>query len=98
VRREKAALFQWVQDPPGNRSRLERGRQRFVEIVDFGALIEEVRFAVDSPLEGEGFEPSVPRKRERFSRLLPACVRRPWPHKSAISDAIAANILFAPFL
>jgi hypothetical protein len=28
----------------------------------------------------------------------PACVRRPWPHKSAISDAIAANILFAPFL
>jgi hypothetical protein len=28
------------------------GRQRFVEIVDFGALIKEVRFAVDSPLEG----------------------------------------------
>jgi hypothetical protein len=26
-----------------------------------GALIEEVRFAVDSPLEGTGFEPSVPR-------------------------------------
>jgi hypothetical protein len=26
----------------------------------FGALIEEVRFAVDSPLEGDGFEPSVP--------------------------------------
>jgi hypothetical protein len=25
----------------------ERGRQCFVEIVDFGALIEEVRFAVD---------------------------------------------------
>ena len=26
----------------------------------FGALIEEVRFAADSPLEGKGFEPSVP--------------------------------------
>ena len=26
----------------------------------FGAPIEEVRFAVDSPLEGAGFEPSVP--------------------------------------
>ena len=26
----------------------------------FGSLIEEVRFAVDSPLEGDGFEPSVP--------------------------------------
>src|SRR5260221_4708286 len=25
---------------------------------------EEVRFARDSPLEGEGFEPSVPRKRD----------------------------------
>jgi hypothetical protein len=25
-------------------------------------LIEEVRFASDSPLEGDGFEPSVPRK------------------------------------
>jgi hypothetical protein len=32
----------------------------------FGALIEEVRFAVDSPLEGERFEPSVPRKRDPF--------------------------------
>ena len=28
------------------------------------ALIEEIRFAVDSPLEGDGFEPSVPRKRD----------------------------------
>jgi hypothetical protein len=30
----------------------------------FGALIEEVRFALDSPLEGDGFEPSVPREEE----------------------------------
>ena len=28
----------------------------------FGALIEEVRFARDSPLEGTGFEISVPRE------------------------------------
>jgi len=26
-------------------------------------MIEEVRFAADSPLEGAGFEPSVPRER-----------------------------------
>jgi hypothetical protein len=26
----------------------------------FGTLIEGVRFAMDSPLEGDGFEPSVP--------------------------------------
>jgi hypothetical protein len=33
----------------------------------FSALIEEARFAADSPLEGDGFEPSVPRSRERTS-------------------------------
>ena len=27
-------------------------------------LIEEVRFAADSPLEGDGFEPSVPRQKD----------------------------------
>ena len=27
----------------------------------YEAMIEEVRFAEDSPLEGDGFEPSVPR-------------------------------------
>jgi hypothetical protein len=33
---------------------------------------EEVRFAADSPVEGDGFEPSVPRNRaEAFSRLSP---------------------------
>ena len=30
-------------------------------------LIERVRFAADSLVEGEGFEPSVPRSRERTS-------------------------------
>ena len=29
-------------------------------------LIEEVRFAMDSPLEGDGFEHSVPRQRTLF--------------------------------
>jgi hypothetical protein len=29
----------------------------------FGALIEEIRFARDSPLEGRRFEPSVPSRR-----------------------------------
>ena len=32
----------------------------------FGAPIEEVRFARDSPLEGDGFEPSVPRQSALF--------------------------------
>jgi hypothetical protein len=33
-------------------------------------ILEEVRFALDSPLEGDGFEPPVPR------RLAPAAHRR----------------------
>jgi hypothetical protein len=32
---------------------------------------EEVRFAEDSPLEGEGFEPSVPPERNHASRDCP---------------------------
>ena len=31
--------------------------------LDFLTTPEEVEFAMDSPLEGERFEPSVPRKR-----------------------------------
>jgi len=34
-------------------------RGRFEAPVPFGTLIEGVRFAVDSPLEEAGFEPSV---------------------------------------
>jgi hypothetical protein len=33
----------------------------------FGALIKRVRFAADSPLEENGFEPSVPRSMESTS-------------------------------
>jgi hypothetical protein len=29
----------------------------------------KIRFALDSPLEGDGFEPSVPRRGQHFSRL-----------------------------
>jgi hypothetical protein len=32
------------------------------EVAPIGALIEEIRFADDSPAEGTGFEPSVPRR------------------------------------
>jgi hypothetical protein len=34
-------------------------------------LIEEVRFARDSPLEGAGFEPSVPRSEQHFFETAP---------------------------
>ena len=34
-------------------------------------MIEEVRFAPDSALEGEGFEPSVPREGNYAARLPP---------------------------
>ena len=33
-------------------------------------MVDEVRFAVDSPLEGDGFEPSVPVRESLFSNAL----------------------------
>jgi hypothetical protein len=49
-------------------------------------LIEKVRFAEDSPLEGDGFEPSVPRDRVMvFSRTLrPRLVPRDRPTVRAL--------------
>ena len=43
-------------------------------------MIEEVRFAPDSALEGGGFEPSVPRKRDNVFR---ACARSTSPSDAA---------------
>src|ERR1700694_5683871 len=40
----------------------------------------KVRFAVDSPLEGDGFEPSVPRKKDNVFR---ACARSTSPSDAA---------------
>jgi hypothetical protein len=55
-----------------------------------GALIEEIRFADDSPLEGAGFEPSVPRERvcafrDHVHSLQ--SVRRPLRSKWYIDDS-----------
>src|SRR5258705_4067726 len=40
-------------------------------------MVDEVRFAVDSPLEGDGFEPSVPRQKDNAFRdsSYPTCAR-----------------------
>ena len=45
-------------------------------ITSVSCSIVGVRFATDSPLEGDGFEPSVPRAREDAFR---ACAVRPSP-------------------
>ena len=41
------------------------------------APFPKVRFAMDSPLEGEGFEPSVPRQKDNAFRdsSFPTCAR-----------------------
>jgi hypothetical protein len=43
----------------------------FFRIFAEAQLIEELRFARDSPLEGAGFEPSVPRSRTARSLIFP---------------------------
>jgi hypothetical protein len=69
-------------------------RQRVGQARYFAALIERVRFAIDSLLEGEGFEPSVPRspvssvgvarrsllarEQERFTAISSAQLAIPW--------------------
>ena len=43
-------------------------------VAEFGALIEEVKFASDSPLEERRFEPSVPvaSGRRLFGKMKPS--------------------------
>ena len=60
--RERETPFQGGRCPPQNRFHEGMALPSPEEL--FGALIEEVRFALDSPLEGDGFEPSVPREEE----------------------------------
>jgi hypothetical protein len=57
---EAGIIEDWRRDTLGP---TRTGPVAFRRIVDFGALIEEVRFAEDSPLEGAGFEPSAPESR-----------------------------------
>ena len=45
-------------------------------VAEFGALIEEVKFASDSPLEGGGFELSVPRRENNFLWDAPVSITR----------------------
>jgi hypothetical protein len=54
-----------VLDPGKGRVRAVRGAVRFRL-----GVIEEVRFAIDSPLEGSGFELSVPLERATASNRL----------------------------
>jgi hypothetical protein len=48
----------------------QRRGEEFEEAHIFSAFIEQVRFAVDSPLEGSGFELSVPLGRATASNRL----------------------------
>ena len=62
--RPKLLLHEWA---PGGTARC---RDRA-----YPNMIEEVRFAVDSLLEGDGFEPSVPRVMEvDLGRQVPALI------------------------
>jgi hypothetical protein len=59
--------------PPGPFSLSHRSARRQP------TMIKEVRFAPDSALEGDGFEPSVPRRGQHFSRPPRNPARTNWP-------------------
>jgi hypothetical protein len=50
-------------------SREEPANQRALFCPPAGTLIKEVRFAGDSPLEGDGFELPVPREKKSRNRF-----------------------------
>src|SRR6202022_5135241 len=59
-------------------------------------MIEEVRFAPDSPVEGEGFEPSVPRKAPDTDAFKRRCSTRSEEHTSELqshSDLVCRLLL-----
>ena len=56
--------IRWASERPRRSSHHTMSTPRRGPRGSVGALIEEVRFARDSPVEGDGFEPSVPRKRD----------------------------------
>ena len=60
-------------------------------------MIEEVRFAMDSPLEGDGFEPSVPRKKQPFlaAPLVPV-IRLPQQKPALSCQGPMVRIRFPP--
>jgi hypothetical protein len=74
--------------------------------LDFLTAPEEVEFAMDSPLEGDGFEPSVPRQKDvckhrdrRRSRAARAQIGGNWrkcrtPAELARSDEATGSIWY----
>jgi hypothetical protein len=53
----------------------------------------KLRFARDSPLEGDGFEPSVPRRGKPFSRPFWAGDRRFWLQEADIAHLIETDLI-----
>ena len=56
-------------------------------VAEFGALIEEVKFASDSPLEESGFEPSVPRKEPHANAFGGYVIGSLDSHRHLVSEA-----------
>ena len=59
----------------------------------FGALIEEVSFAEDSPLEGDGFELPVPRTTPGFWPISTRTTRRDRCRKITHQQQLNADLL-----
>ena len=84
--------IRWASERPRRSSHHTMSTPRRGPRGSVGALIEEVRFARDSPVEGEGFEPSVPREtdtaRVRPFRKLRFRVRGPGPPREGLTVRI----------
>jgi hypothetical protein len=73
-RRPKGSLLALPASDPNRSFTLNHREQE--ECLRGSTLIEEVRFAGDSPVEGDGFEPSVPRQKDNAFSRLPRPIRQ----------------------
>jgi hypothetical protein len=76
---------------------INHARRIYTRDTGSGQFAPKVRFAVDSPLEGAGFEPSVPRSRERTAARNQILRRSPRSHylRSSISARVVRAILIS---
>ena len=58
-------------------------------------ICRESKFAADSPLRGDGFEPSVPRQKDNAFRdsSFPTCARAPPPPSKTLAGPVQQLLL-----
>ncbi len=94
------SLLQRADPQEGENSRFGSNSGR-VRTSPFGTMVrqgEEVRFAIDSPVEKAGFEPSVPRKRDSFFKFAhQMAAHKAYAQRSSVIAATTRSLILRGF-